>query len=351
MNENEKRVIVAVIVVFVAMLAYSPFHLVLANGAVLNMGYGWIFDAPKHGDITATVNVLMLVVHWLGVLVIGGLAFFMVKNSAANAGQGSSLNVATSAAHELNGVKGWLLFLCLWLTVLTPLFTLGQLSVGWMEAEPFFEQFPSLKSVVILETLCLIGLHAFGIYAGFALWSIKPGAVKIAKNFFLTMLAYFLVSPFVFSGTSDLPSEAISAIKNEGVGQAIKAILAFAVWFTYLHRSKRVRATYPIAVSHSAPESQAETIERFAAIDMIDREYQVLVRTLRTGDYLAVILGLIVGGALGLVIPIAIGWSDPVFGAFLGAVFGALIAVQLRNDSPSHDRLHELEKLRADLLR
>jgi len=84
MNENEKRVIVVAIVVFVVMQTYPPFHLVLANGAVLNMGYSWIFDAPKHGDMTATVNVFMLVVQWLGVLVIGGLAFFMVKNSAAN---------------------------------------------------------------------------------------------------------------------------------------------------------------------------------------------------------------------------------------------------------------------------
>lgn len=275
---------------------------------------------------------------------------FMAKNSSANARQEASLNVATSTSHKLKGVKGWLLFLCLWLTVLMPLFTLGQLYLEWIEAEPYFEQFPTLKSVVILATLCLIGLNAFGIYAGFALWSVKPDAVKIAKNFFITLLAYSFVSPFVFAGVSGLPSEVVSAIKTEGVGQAIKTIMAFAVWFTYLHKSKRVQATYSVVVSRSAPESQAEITDRFSAVDKIDQEYQVLARALRTRDCLAVIFGLIVGGALGLVIPIP-GLSHPVFKAFLGAAFGALIAVQLRNDSPSHNRLHELEKLRANLLK
>lgn len=275
----------------------------------------------------------------------------MTKNSSANARQETSFNVTTSSLPpKLKGVKGWLLFLCIWLTVLMPLFALGQLYLEWIEAEPYFEQIPSLKSVVVLEIFGLIGLHAFGIYAGFALWSVKLHAVNIAKSFFLTLLAYAFVSPFVFAGVSGLPSEVVSAIKTEGIGQAIKAIMAFAVWFTYLYKSKRVQATYFVAVSGGALESQVEITERFDAVDKIDRECQVLARTLRTRDYLAVILGLIVGGAISLVIPIP-GFSDPVLRAFLGAVFGALIAVQLRIGSPSHDRLHELEKLRANLLR
>jgi hypothetical protein len=145
----------------------------------------------------------------------------------------------------LKGVKGWLLFFCVSLTILAPLATLGQLGMEWNETAPYFTRFPSLHTAVMLETLMSIGLMAFSIYAGSALWSVKPKAVKIAKNYLLTMLAYSIVSPFVIIGVADLPSAATSAMTAEGAKQAFRGLIGFAIWFTYLNRSKRVRATYP----------------------------------------------------------------------------------------------------------
>jgi heme/copper-type cytochrome/quinol oxidase subunit 2 len=82
MNQNQKRILMAVIAVVVAMLAFPPFQVVAPNGAVLNMGYDWLLDPPERGYIVATVNVSMLLIQWIGVLVVGGIAFFLAKSSA-----------------------------------------------------------------------------------------------------------------------------------------------------------------------------------------------------------------------------------------------------------------------------
>lgn len=80
MNKNQKLILVAVLAVIVGMLAYPPFQIVNNNGVVFNMGYGWIVDPPKRGYIKATVNVAMLLIQWIGVLVVGGLAFLLAKS-------------------------------------------------------------------------------------------------------------------------------------------------------------------------------------------------------------------------------------------------------------------------------
>ncbi len=81
MNNSQKRILMATIALVVAMIAYPPFHVVLQNGLVFNMGYNWLLDPPKRGSIVAIVNVSMLLMQWVGVLVVGGLAFFLAKNS------------------------------------------------------------------------------------------------------------------------------------------------------------------------------------------------------------------------------------------------------------------------------
>jgi hypothetical protein len=71
-----QRIILAVVAIFfVVMFVYPPFQVIGNNGSVFNMGYGWIFEPPKRGNIGASVNVPMLLVQWVGVLVVGGLAF------------------------------------------------------------------------------------------------------------------------------------------------------------------------------------------------------------------------------------------------------------------------------------
>src|SRR5438552_3548578 len=84
MNKNQKRTLVAVIALIVAMFLYPPFQSVLPNRVVHNMGYRWIFDPPAglNGFVTAMVDVQMLLVQLLGILIVGGLVFFLAKNQS-----------------------------------------------------------------------------------------------------------------------------------------------------------------------------------------------------------------------------------------------------------------------------
>jgi len=89
MNQNQKYILIAVVVVVVAMFIYPPFQAV-RDGTVYNMGYGWIFSLSKRGYMT--INVSTLIIQWIGVLVVGGIAFFLAK--------GSSLPSELSSKHQ-----------------------------------------------------------------------------------------------------------------------------------------------------------------------------------------------------------------------------------------------------------
>jgi hypothetical protein len=143
-----------------------------------------------------------------------------------------------------HGVKGWLLLLCLILTIISPAAHLGQLEMEWQEFNSLFGTYPHLRDAVVIETLLTLGLMAYSIYAGFVLWSFKFGAVKIAKSYLLAWLICSIARPFIFVSIADLPTAFIDEILDEGGKNVVISILTFAIWFTYLYRSKRVRATY-----------------------------------------------------------------------------------------------------------
>jgi len=75
-NQTQKNVLIALAVIITGMLLYPPFHRVYANGITIGARYNWLFDAPHQ----ATVDIGTLLVQWLGVLIIGGIIFFIVKD-------------------------------------------------------------------------------------------------------------------------------------------------------------------------------------------------------------------------------------------------------------------------------
>jgi hypothetical protein len=164
-------------------------------------------------------------------------------------------NHDTESAEKLKGVKGWLLFLCVALTILGPLYTIWQIILEWKETAPLFQRFPNFYTAVMVETIITVVLTCFGIYAGYALWSVKPNAPQITKNFLWARLIYVLAIPFIIIGIANLPAAINSAITQEGVKQAIRGIIIFAIWFGYLKRSKRVRNTYQIQSEPEVPQT------------------------------------------------------------------------------------------------
>ncbi len=147
------------------------------------------------------------------------------------------------AEPRYKGVGGWLLLLCLGLTVFTPLLTIGSLAMGFSESSKYFDQFPGLLVITVTDTVLCLGLMAFSIYAGTGLWSIRPGAVQMAKRYLLCFLGYKAVAailPFM----AGLPSAATGAMIGAIAMDTLRGVIYFAVWYSYLDKSKRVAATY-----------------------------------------------------------------------------------------------------------
>ena len=81
------------------------------------------------------------------------------------------------------------------------------------------------------------------IRAGIALWSVKSGAVKIAKTYLLIFLGYSFISMFL-PFTVALPFQDNDVMIAEVAKGMIRPLLFFGIWFWYLNVSKRVAATY-----------------------------------------------------------------------------------------------------------
>jgi Protein of unknown function (DUF2569) len=142
-------------------------------------------------------------------------------------------------------VGGWLLLFCLTLTVFSPLITLSSLAAGYGQVSKYFDEFPGLRVITVIDTLLSLGLMAFSIYAGTRLWSIRPRAVQIAKRYLLCLLGYYAVGttlPFL----SGLPSAANWAMMAALVKDTLRGVFYLAVWYSYLHMSERVKATYAL---------------------------------------------------------------------------------------------------------
>ena len=144
---------------------------------------------------------------------------------------------------EYKGVGGWLLLLCLGLTVFSPLSTLGSLAEEYLESSKYFDQFPGLLVITVIYTILSLGIVAFSIYAGVGLWSIRPGAVQMAKRFLLCLLGYHAIAA-ILPFTAGLPSTATQAMIETGATHLSRGVIYFAVWYSYLNKSKRVIATY-----------------------------------------------------------------------------------------------------------
>jgi hypothetical protein len=127
-------------------------------------------------------------------------------------------------------VRGWLLVLCALLLVWQPL-NLGLTMAGLIDE--LLRRGPGL-AVILLARLLAAGL---GIAAGLSLFQRTPGAVTIAK----ASLAFSAIVDVIVYATPYSPD-------NRPPGDAtiiLAASLAYyGVWFAYLARSKRVKATF-----------------------------------------------------------------------------------------------------------
>ena len=121
---------------------------------------------------------------------------------------------------------------------------------------PLFGRFPGLLVVTIVMGVLTAMLTILTVYAGISLWRVRLGAVVTAKAFlwiYLANVALTALLPFA----AGFPAASNRAMISPSVQIMIRGLFYFAVWYSYLSRSKRVRATYADASSAVEPASGA----------------------------------------------------------------------------------------------
>lgn len=77
MNDMQRKSLIAVGAVVLAMLLYPPYRVYGGGDYLAAAGYALIFALP----FRATVDVPTLLTQWLGVLILGGIAFLLLKGT------------------------------------------------------------------------------------------------------------------------------------------------------------------------------------------------------------------------------------------------------------------------------
>jgi len=167
---------------------------------------------------------------------------------------------------KYKSVGGWLLLLCFALTIGSPLRTLYNLITTYNEIFQYFDQFPGMQNLLYIDGFLSVVLMGFSIRAGIALWSIKPRAVKIAKNYFLIFLGYSVIAVFL-PFTAGLPSEANDAMIPEVIKGTMQSLFFFGIWYWYLNVSTRVKATYILYPISGEPENISLESEKSESCD------------------------------------------------------------------------------------
>jgi hypothetical protein len=141
------------------------------------------------------------------------------------------------------GVRGWLLLLCLILTILYPLGGLISITAVIDTPKSYFDQDPALFTFILIGGICNICLFVYSMYVGVSLWKVAPNAVTSAKRYLLVLFHYSFLSIFLpqLVGLSEKIQTEIYAMYS--LSRLVAMAEAF-LWYLYIRKSKRVRATY-----------------------------------------------------------------------------------------------------------
>ena len=159
-------------------------------------------------------------------------------------------NIAGKAGGENpGGVGGWLLLLCLILTLAIPALSLYQVNCDlsllllpqgglllyvWSRASYY---------LAIGNLVAMAGIAVFSFTSGYRLWARKKGAVQTAKIFLLAQLFLALAMLTLQHLLMPQPASARNLAVLLAV-QVIPPILFCSVWYRYLLKSRRVARTF-----------------------------------------------------------------------------------------------------------
>ena len=138
-------------------------------------------------------------------------------------------------------VDGWLLLLCLLLTLVFPATALYHLVTHTL---PSLSGEHSARSIFLLIVYCAVSstLAVLSFIAGLKLWLVRPGAVTFARRW----LWSYLIANFAYFGLWVAIEKHLTSLSLAAMGwyHVVAPIGRFALWYFYLEHSKRVRETY-----------------------------------------------------------------------------------------------------------
>lgn len=147
-------------------------------------------------------------------------------------------------AEPPRGIGGWLLFLCISLTILSPIRLVADFYSVRRELAPHIAIEPAYRTLIFGCGVLNFSVAAGLFVAGFMLWGRHPRAVraaKIALLYYVCSLGPMSILPYL----SGVPGE-IAKVWSLTILKAIPLAVVYPlIWFLYLSYSKRVRATFP----------------------------------------------------------------------------------------------------------
>lgn len=141
------------------------------------------------------------------------------------------------------GVGGWLLLFCVSLTFLNPAMTAYNVFQTDEATRSVLARYPALNTLTQIDAVVGIIIAGLSIYAGIAMWRVRPGAVRAARIFLIVGLIYAVIAPFT-PLFADLPQRANDAIMSAAFSSAGRGAIYYFIWLSYLSSSRRVRTTY-----------------------------------------------------------------------------------------------------------
>jgi hypothetical protein len=129
------------------------------------------------------------------------------------------------------------------MVILTPMTGfMGIMSVA-DEMKPYFDHDPALFKLILISGICNICLLVYSMYAGLSLWKVTPNAVTSAKRYLVVLFHYSFFSIFLpqLVGLSEKTQTEI--YKTSPIFNLV-VMFESCMWYLYLRKSKRVKATY-----------------------------------------------------------------------------------------------------------
>jgi hypothetical protein len=83
----------------------------------------------------------------------------------------------------------------------------------------------------------------YSIYAGISLWRAIPTAPETAGKYFIVVALYAVVSVFL-PALVGVPEDIYKAMAGSALANGLITVVYAALWYLYLKKSKRVKATY-----------------------------------------------------------------------------------------------------------